>query len=142
MTLSLFNAIISVVVSIGLLFSALGWRHSLRASWDEPERFFALAKVLMATGIGFRVVFWDAVWGTLNAIDPEYASVWSSTFGRTNINIISNLIVGMGVYCSLKARQMILAQDRGINWHWTVAWAYPRAKTIMRIINERKQRYD
>ena len=139
MSLSVINAALSVVVSLGLLFSALGWRHSLRGAWNEPEWFFAMAKVLLAAGIGFRIVFWDAIWGTLNAIDPEYAAAWSSTFGRTNINIISNVIVGAGVYCSLKARQLILEQDREVRWHWSIAWAYPRAKTIMKLVTKGKR---
>lgn len=138
MSIYLINAILSMSVSLGLLFSALGWRHSLRSAWNEPEWFFAMAKVLLAAGIGFRIVFWDAVWGTLNAIDPNYAAAWSSAFGRTNINIVSNVIVGAGVYCSLKARQLILQQDRGVNWHWTIAWAYPRARTIISLITRGK----
>lgn len=135
MSFSFLNAIVSTIVVLGLLASALGWRHSLRGEYRSPEWYFAMAKVVMATGIGFRMLFWDVIWGTLNAIDPHYAVAWSNAFGRTNVNLFASAILLLGVYYSLKARQLILLQDRGINWHWTIAWAYPKAKVVVRIIN-------
>ena len=137
MNLTIVNAAVSSLVVFGLLASALGWRHSLRGEYASPEWFFALAKVVMAFGIGFRMLFWDVIWGTLNVIDPEYAVAWANAFGRTNINLVSSVILLFGVYFSLKARQLILLQDRGINWHWTVAWAYPKGKTILSIVQRR-----
>lgn len=139
-TLAYLNAFLSLLAVIGLVFSALGWRHSLRSEDYSPEWFFAMAKVLMAAGIGFRMLFWDVIWGSLYIIDKDYASTWSEAFGRTNVNLVSSIILLFGVYCSLKARQLVLQQDRGINWHWSIAWAYPRAKTIIKIMKERRYR--
>ena len=41
-------------------------------------------------------------------------------------NVISIVIGLFGVYCSLKARQLLLAEEEQKHWHWLIAWAHPR----------------
>lgn len=137
-TLAYINAVLSLIAVMLLTFAALGWRHSLRGPDYSPEWFFAAAKVALAIAIGFRLLFWDVIWGALNIIDHEYAALWSDAFGRTNVNILSTGLVIISAYMSLKARQLILQQDRDVNWHWLIAWAYPSAKQIVRIITIRR----
>ena len=138
MTFAIINAILSAATVFGLFASAMGWRHSL-INWDySPEWFFAAAKVLLAIGIAMRLFLWDIVWGPLYHFADYEPLPLTETLGQTNINIVPNAVILLGVYCSLKARQMILLQDRGVNWHWLVAWAYPRAKTFIKVVTRGK----
>lgn len=139
MTIEIINAALSTVTVGALLASALGWRHSLRSAAFDPEWFFAWAKVLMALGIACRLLLWDVVWGLLHSHSREAAIAFSDAIGRTNVNMFFSAIILSGAYFSLKARQLILLQDRGVDWHWTVAWAYPRAKTIMNFVKRERK---
>lgn len=138
MTIHILNAVVSTVAVVGLIASALGWRHSLRRPFYSPEWYFAMAKVLMAVGIASRLILWDVVWGIMLSYDREFAYEFSDLMGHTNINILPGLVILVGVYCSLKARQLILYHDRGIDWHWTIAWAYPSARTIIKLVRRNR----
>ena len=46
------NAIASTILVLGLIASALGYRHSLKRFEYSPEWFFAMGKVLLAAAFG------------------------------------------------------------------------------------------
>lgn len=119
------NAIASTILVLGLIASALGYRHSLKRFEYSPEWFFAMGKVLLAAAFGVRLLFWDVIWGMLRLIDRNAAIALSDAMGGTSVNI-AFIVVGFGaVYCSLKARQMLLRIEEQKYWHWTIAWAHP-----------------
>ena len=119
------NAVASIVLVLGLVASALGYRHSLRQWERSAECYFAAAKVLLAAAFGGRLLFWDVIWAFLREIDRNAAIALSDAVGGTSINIIFIAIGLGGVYCSLKARQMLLRVEEQKNWPWIIAWAHP-----------------
>lgn len=119
------NAIASTILVLGLIASALGYRHSLRHRERSPEWYFAMGQVLLAAAFGVRLLFWDVIWGVLRQIDRNAAIALSDAVGGTSINIVF-IAIGFGaVYCSLKARQMLLRIEEQKNWPWIIAWAHP-----------------
>lgn len=135
MTIVWINAALSALATLGLAASAMAWRHSLLPFDNRsPEWFFATAKVLYSVGFGLRLLFWDVLFAGLREIDPTAATDLSDRVGGTNGNAFATIIILGGVYCSLKARQMLLLQDRGVNWHWTIAWAYPWGRSVRRLL--------
>lgn len=121
------NAALALLAVAGLTASALGWRHSLRQwSGDEPESWFALAKVLYAIAIGARILIWDVWWSILHHTDSTNAIALSQAFGWTDINIITSGIVLAGVYCSLRARHLLIPPQDRPRWPWWKAWLHPR----------------
>lgn len=133
------NAVLSALAAAGLAASAMAWRHSLLPFNNRsPEWFFATAKVLYAVGFSLRLLFWDVLFGVLREIDRAAATHLSDAVGGTNGNAFATLIILGGVYCSLKARQMLLLQDRGVNWHWTIAWAYPWGRAVRRLLGRQE----
>lgn len=119
-------SILSTLLVLGLVAVALGYRHSVVKPEHSPEWFFAMSKVLFALAMGMRLLFWDVIWGTLRATDREAAITFSDAIGGVNSNLISILIGLIGVYCSLKARQLLLAEEEQKHWHWLWAWAHPQ----------------
>jgi len=121
------NAAVALLAVGGLVVSAIGWRHSLRR-WDatEPEAWFALAKVLYAIAIGTRIIVWDAWWGVWHHVDPDAATAFVHEVGGSDINIALSAIVLCGVYCSLKARQLLIPEDERDAWPWWRAWQHPQ----------------
>ena len=115
------NAAVALLAVGGLVVSAIGWRYSLRR-WNsaEPEAWFALAKVLYAIAIGARILIWDVWWSILHHTDSTNA------IARTDINIITSGIVVAGVYCSLRARHLLIPPQDRPRWPWWKAWLHPR----------------
>lgn len=131
------NAALSALAAAGLAASAMAWRHSLLPfNSRSPEWFFATAKVLYSIGFGLRLLFWDVLFAVLREVDRAAATHLSDMVGGTNGNAFTTVIILCGVYCSLKARQMLLLQDRGVDWHWTVAWAYPWGRSVRRMLGQ------
>ena len=124
--MTLIISILSTLLVMGLVAVALGYRHSIRRYEHSPEWFFAMSKVLFAIAMGMRLLFWDVIWGTLRATDREAAIRFSDAIGGVNSNVVSILIGLVGVYCSLKARQLLLAEEERKHWHWLIAWAHPQ----------------
>jgi len=121
------NAAVALLAVGGLVVSALGWRHSLlRWNSAEPEAWFALAKVLYAVSIGTRIIVWDVGFGLWHRIEPDAAVTFVRGFGVTDINILTSAPVLAGVYCSLKARQLLIPEDERDAWPWWRAWQHPR----------------
>ena len=123
--MALINAVLSTLLVLGLVASALGYRHSLRHRERSPEWYFAAAKVLIALAFGARLLFWDVVWNTIREVDRGTAIAMSDAVGGTSINIVFILIGLAGVYCSLRARQLLLREDEQKHWPWIIAWAHP-----------------
>lgn len=123
--MALVNAVLSTLLVLGLLASALGYRHSLKRFEHSPEWFFSAAKVLIALAFGARLLFWDVVWNTIREVDRGTAVAMSDAVGGTSINIVFTLIGLAGVYCSLKARQLLLREEEQKHWPWIIAWAHP-----------------
>ena len=107
--MTLIISILSTLLVMGLVAVALGYRHSVRRYEHSPEWFFAMSKVLFAVAFGMRLLFWDVIWGTLHDTDRNAAISFSDAIGGTDSNVISIVIGLFGVYCSLKARQLLLA---------------------------------
>lgn len=124
--MTLIISLLSTLLVMGLAAVALGYRHSIRRYDHSPEWFFAMSKVLFAVAFGVRLLFWDVIWGTLRATDREAAIRLSDAIGGVNSNVLSILIGLFAVYCSLKARQLLLAEEERKHWHWLIAWAHPR----------------
>lgn len=124
--MTIFISFLSTLLVLGLVAVALGYRHSVMRMEHSPEWFFAMSKVLFAIAMGMRLLFWDVIWGTLRATDREAAIRFSDAIGGVNSNVVSILIGLVGVYCSLKARQLLLAEEERKHWHWLIAWAHPR----------------
>lgn len=119
------NAIASIILVLGLVASALGYRHSLRQMERSPEWYFSAAKVLLAVAFGGRLLFWDVMWASVREIDRAKALALSDAVGGTSVNIVFILIGFAGVYCSLKARQLLLRIEEQKDWPWIIAWAHP-----------------
>lgn len=119
------NACLSALLVLGLIAVALGYRHSVRRPEHSPEWYFSMSKVLTALAFGTRLLFWDVIWGPLRYIDPAAALVFADAIGGVHSNIISILIGLLGVYCSLKARQLLLREEEQKEWPWIIAWAHP-----------------
>lgn len=124
--MTLIISILSTLLVMGLVAVALGYRHSIRRYEHSPEWFFAMSKVLFALAFGIRLLFWDVIWGTLHDTDRDAAIAFSDVIGGTDSNVLSILIGLFAVYCSLKARQLLLAEEEQKQWHWLIAWAHPR----------------
>lgn len=120
------NAAVALLAVLGLLASAIGWRHSLR-TWApaEPEWWFSVAKVFYAVAIGSRIIVWDVFWGPWAALDRAAAVSFSEAVGGTDINIVTSALVLAGAYCSLKARQLLIPEADRDRWPWWRAWAHP-----------------
>ena len=127
------TAAVAILAALGLIASAIGWRHSLR-HWNpsEPESWFAAAKVLYAIAIGTRIVAWDAVIGPWMRTSPEAARAFLVSIGGANANLASSLIVLLGVYASLKARQLLIPEDERDRWPWFKAWQHPSWRLFRR----------
>lgn len=119
------NAIASTILVLGLIASALGYRHSLRQMEPTAEWYFSAAKVLIAIAFGGRLLFWDVLWASLREIDRDRAIALSDAVGGTSINIIFIVVGFAGCYCSLKARQLLLREEEQKHWPWIIAWAHP-----------------
>lgn len=119
-------SILSTLLVMGLVAVALGYRHSIMRYEHSPEWFFAMSKVLFAVAFGIRLLFWDVIWGTLYDTDRDAAIAFFDAIGGTDSNVLSILIGLFAVYCSLKARQLLLAEEEQKHWHWLIAWAHPR----------------
>ena len=119
-------SILSTLLVMGLVAVALGYRHSIMRYEHSPEWFFAMSKVLFAVAFGIRLLFWDVIWGTLHDTDRDAAIAFFDAIGGTDSNVLSILIGLFAVYCSLKARQLLLAEEEQKHWHWLIAWAHPR----------------
>lgn len=119
------NAIASTILVLGLIASALGYRHSLRQLEMTAEWYFSAAKVLIAVAFGGRLLFWDVMWASIREMDRAKAYALSDAVGGTSINIVFILIGFAGVYCSLKARQLLLRIEEQKKWPWIIAWAHP-----------------
>ena len=133
------NAALSALAAAGLAASAMAWRHSLLPfNSRSPEWFFATAKVLYRIGFGLRLLCWDVLFAVLKETDPAAATHLIETVGGTNGNAFATIIILCGVYCSLKARQMLLLQDRGVYWHWSIAWAYPWGRSVRRLLGRQE----
>lgn len=119
------NAILSSLLVMGLIASAVGYRHSLFRVEYSPEWYFSAAKVLLAIAFGMRLLFWDSIWGFLRYVDREKAIAFSDAVGGVHSNIFSIVIGLAAVYCSLKARHLLLSPEEQRRWHWALAWAHP-----------------
>lgn len=119
------NAVASTILVLGLIASALGYRHSLRQMEPSPEWYFSAAKVLLAVAFGGRLLFWDVLWATVREFDREAAIALSDAVGGTSVNIVFIVVGFAGVYCSLKARQLLLRIEEQKDWPWVIAWAHP-----------------
>lgn len=119
------NAILSMLLVLGLIAVALGYRHSLMRRERTPEFYFALSKVLIAMAFAFRLLWWDGVWNIMRHIDRDAAHAVSDAIGGVNSNIVSILIGLAGVYASLRARQLLLREEERVHWPWFLAWAHP-----------------
>lgn len=124
--MTIFISCLSTLLVLGLVAVALGYRHSVMRPEHSPEWFFAMSKVLFAIAFGMRLLFWDVIWGTLRATDREAAIAFSDAIGGVNSNTASILIGLVAVYCSLKARQLLLLEEERKHWPWIIAWAHPR----------------
>lgn len=71
------------------------------------------------------MLFWDVLWASVREIDRAKAIALSDAVGGTSVNIVSILIGFAGVYCSLKARQLLLRIEEQKEWPWIIAWAHP-----------------
>lgn len=120
------NAALALLVVLGLAASALGYRHSLLRWERSPEWFFAAAKTLYSLGFGALLLIWGVFWGLLRLHDPAAALAMVHHPRAAGANTVAMLLVLGGVYCSLKARQLILREDEQRDWHWLVAWMHPR----------------
>ena len=120
------TSLLSTLLVLGLIAVALGYRHSVMKPEHSAEWFFAMSKVLFAVAFGMRLLFWDVIWGTLRYTDRDAAIIFSDVIGGVNSNLISILVGLFAVYCSLKARQLLLAEEEQKHWHWLIAWAHPR----------------
>lgn len=119
------NAVASIILVIGLVLIALGYRHSLRKPEPSAEWYFSLGKVLLALALGIRLLFWDVIWSGLNHMDRDKAQALSDAIGGVNSNIVS-ILIGLGsVYCSLKARHLLVPAHDRHRWPWWKAWAHP-----------------
>lgn len=119
------NAAVSMLTVLGLIAIAYAWRHSLRQRDGAAEWFFAASKVMLAIGIGLRLIAWDAVWGIGKDITPVTRELFTAV-GGVSINVVSSAIILIGVYLSLKARQLLIPErDRGC-YPWFLAWLHPR----------------
>ena len=118
------NAIVAVLTVAGMMAIAWGYRASLRhrgtATW-----YFAMGVAVLAGSMGLRRIYWDVVWTMARRHTPETAFWWSDITGATNINIVFNSLVLASIYCSLKARQLLLPEDEQARWPWWRAWAHP-----------------
>lgn len=119
------TSILSTLLVAGLVAVAIGYRHSVTRFEHSPEWYFSMSKVLIALAFGIRLLFWDVIWGTLRYFDREAAIAFSDAIGGVHSNIFSIVIGLFGVYCSLKARQLLLTEDEQRRWHWLWAWAHP-----------------
>ena len=119
------NAVASSVLVIGLVLIALGYRHSLRRVEPSAEWYFSMGKVLLALAFGIRLLFWDVIWSSLRHVDRDSAIAFSDAIGGVNSNIISITIGLASVYCSLKARQLLIREEEQKRWPWIIAWAHP-----------------
>lgn len=123
--MALVNAVLSSLLVVGLVASALSYRHSLRKVEYSAEWFFAMGKVLLAVAFGVRLLFWDVIWNALRETDRAAAYALSEAVGGTSVNIVFILIGFGAVFCSLKARQLLLFEEERKNWPWIIAWAHP-----------------
>ena len=119
------NAVASIVLVIGLSLIAMGYRHSLKRIEPSAEWYFSMGKVLLALAFGIRLLFWDVIWASLRHMDRDKAIAFADAIGGVNSNIISITIGLASVYCSLKARQLLIREEEQKDWPWIVAWAHP-----------------
>lgn len=119
------NAFLSTLLVLGLTASAIGYRHSLIRRERSPEWYFSAAKVLIALAFGMRLLFWDVLWATLRYFDRDMAIAFSDAIGGVHGNIVSICIGLVGCYCSLRARQLLLAEEEQKHWPWIIAWCHP-----------------
>lgn len=118
------NVIIAILAVVGMLATAWGYRASFRqrgtATW-----YFAMGLVILSGSMALRRLYWDVIWTMAQDHSPETAAWLSDLTGATNINIFFNSLVLISVYCSLRARQMLLPDEDQKNWPWWRAWAHP-----------------
>lgn len=120
------NAALSLLVTMGLAASALGWRHSM-TRWDwSAEWYFATAKVLYSIGMGFLLLAWGAVWGVVRLLDHGAGGRMLDAPGAPYANGLGLLVLLAGVYCSLRARWLLIPEDERGDWPWWLAWLHPR----------------
>ena len=119
------TSILSTLLVAGLVAVAIGYRHSATRFEYSPEWYFSMSKVLIAIAFGIRLLFWDVIWGTLRYFDREAAIAFSDAIGGVHSNIFSIVIGLFGVYCSLKARQLLIREEEQKHWPWLIAWAHP-----------------
>lgn len=120
------NAVLAAVVVVGLTASALGYRHSLTRRNGSPEWYFAAAKVLYSIGFGFLLLLWATGWGLLRLQDPAAALAMLNDPVAGYANTFGMGVVLIGVYCSLKARQLLIPPAERKKWPWVIAWMHPR----------------
>ena len=118
------NAIFAVLPVIGMMAVAWSYRASLRhrgtATW-----YFAMSVVVLAGSMALRRIYWDVMWVMARRYTPETATRWSDMTDAASINIVFNALVLVSIYCSLKARQLLLPEDEQARWPWWKAWAHP-----------------
>lgn len=119
------DAALSLLVVLGLTASALGYRHSLMRWDNSPEWFFAAAKTLYSIGFGFLLLLWGTFWGLLRLFDHDAALRMVFHPAAAYVNAVGMGIILLGVYASLKARQLILIEEDQRDWPWLWAWAHP-----------------
>ena len=119
------NAAVSMLTVLGLTAIAYAWRHSLRQRDGAAEWFFAASKVMLAIGIGLRLITWDAIYGIGKELTPVTRELFTAV-GGVSINVMSSGIILIGVYLSLKARQLLIPEGDRDRWPWFVAWLHPR----------------
>lgn len=124
--------ILALLAAGGLIASAIGWRHSLLQRERSPEWYFAAGKVLYSIGFGCRLIFWDVGFGTLAKVDHASAIALYDAMGGTDINAGFNCIILLGVYCSMRARQLLIPADVRDRWPWPLAWMHPRRIRLLR----------
>lgn len=118
------NSFMSVLAVLGLVASAIGWRHSLRRYEYSAEFYFALAKVFYSVGIGARLLLWDVILGQLHEADPPAADAFWRAIGGTDANIFSSALILCGVYCSLRARHLLIPEEQRAGWPWWLSWQH------------------
>ncbi len=119
------NAAASSVLVVGLILIAVGYRQSLRRVEQSPEWYFSMGKVLLALAFGIRLLWWDVIWASLHVFDRDKAQALADAIGGVQSNILSISIGLASVYCSLKARQLLIREEEQKDWPWIVAWAHP-----------------